>query len=54
MVEKSLAQRELSGSAGKRERRGAGRLGEIRATGRLLGVHLLPVTRLRKQLLATV
>jgi hypothetical protein len=32
-------------AAGKKEKRGSGRLGKIRATARLLGVQLLLATR---------
>jgi len=42
-------QRELDGDVGKRERRGGGRLSEIRAMRRLMGVHLLLMTCPRKQ-----
>jgi hypothetical protein len=54
VAEKLIAERELEGGAGKREGKGGGRLGEIRATAWLLGVQLLLVMRPRKQLRAHV
>lgn len=52
VVEKLPMRRELDDGAEMRERRGDGRLDEISATGRFLGIQLLLVMPLWKQMSA--